>query len=353
MTQYLVQEIFNHSRDDSQPEVQGSNEYGLCTNSKQPSERRKQLDCTYRLPKSAKIQTDVLRDTAKAANAALKGCSQIGDNSVLCQPSHDMTIDQSTDSLLPEAQPLQKFAGDLLEISVEQAPQEGVQIQPAAYSCIMDNEPEHPLEVTHSNNSAMGDAACRQPVIALNESTKDIQNFRRSPSPSEAEQRETAVPVINGAASDTQTPPGSPLSHGTETLENASSRPAPSTPKCQIGIGFQSPLSDDQTVTPCTVLFTPTVCRETLSPLTEDNRTASPLTLSKKIISSPTTTGQQATRLSNAASTHINRESLIVQDGQTMLSFSPNGEAPTYIVLYTLIAMPPDVLLARPEPPVY
>jgi len=45
-----------------------------------------------------------------------------------------------------------------------------------------------------------------------------------------------------------------------------------------MGRAFQSPLSDDQTATPYTALFTPTVNGEVLlSPLTEDDRTPFPV----------------------------------------------------------------------------
>lgn len=97
-------------------------------------------------------------------------------------------------------------------------------------------------------------------------------------------------------------------------------------------------MSDDQTVTPNTALFTPTVNGDILSPLTEDDRTASPprkieMALPEGVASSPSSTGQQQTGLGNTASTqaqHVNGEQPIsVQDRQTMLPSSLLGEALT------------------------
>jgi len=130
----------------------------------------------------------------------------------------------------------------------------------------------------------------RQLSVALDKLTEDSETTVRPPSPSGAEQREIALPEIDGKASNDQATLAPSLLHGTE--------PAPplSTPVRQIGRGSQSPLSDDQT--PHTALFTPIVDREVLSPLTKGDRTASSLdkaeiALLERSPSSPPRTGQQ------------------------------------------------------------
>ena len=111
VAQYLVQEIHNHSRDDSQPEVQGSEELGLCTNSKRSSKRKKPSDRTYRLPKSSRTHLNIPRDGAEDSHGASSISSLVSDDSVTCQPvDDDMTINQSSDSLVTE-KPLTKMRG--------------------------------------------------------------------------------------------------------------------------------------------------------------------------------------------------------------------------------------------------
>ncbi|PMD63293.1 uncharacterized protein K444DRAFT_331502 [Hyaloscypha bicolor E] len=80
VAQYLVQEILNHSRDDSQPEVQGSKEFETSTTTKQSSKRRKQSDRSYRPPKSSRTQPEIPRDRAKDSNEASSINSQVGDD---------------------------------------------------------------------------------------------------------------------------------------------------------------------------------------------------------------------------------------------------------------------------------
>ena len=136
-------------------------------------------------------------------------------------------------------------------------------------------------------------------------------------------------------------PPSAPsLPHGTEPHEVTLRGPTASTPVRQIGGGFQSPLSDDQTATPQTALFTPIVNGEVFSPLTEDDRTASPpdkveMTLPESILPSPSSTGQQQTSLCNTASTQaqqVDGEQLLpTQDSQVMLPSSTFGAAPTLV----------------------
>jgi len=118
VTQYLVQEILKYSRDDSQPEVQG----------KRPS-RRKKRDLTYRLPKPSKAQAQahISRDGPGDSHEASGGSSQVGNDSVTCQPGHEgTTIDQSSDSPITE-KPLPECEEEIPEIIAEEVSQEGAQ----------------------------------------------------------------------------------------------------------------------------------------------------------------------------------------------------------------------------------
>lgn len=208
VAEYLVQEILNNSRNNSQPEAQGSKEIVSGTNSKRPSKRRRQLDHTYRRPRSSRPQPDI--SGPGDSDSAVEGRSLVGDDSVTCQPDlDDMTINQSSDSLMIDMhQPLQECEEDILEMSVEQALQEGVQGQSAAHRRTIDSEPMlHPSEATYSSDSAIVDSAHRRPSVVLNESTEGSQTH----SPSGAGQRETALSENNGKATDTQTPSAPPL----------------------------------------------------------------------------------------------------------------------------------------------
>jgi len=95
VAQYLVQEILNHSRDDSQPEVQGPKE--LATTTKRPSKRRKKLDPSYRCP--SQIQPDIPRERQPDLHEASSVYSQDGDEFVTCQSEHN---DMRNDSLVTE-----------------------------------------------------------------------------------------------------------------------------------------------------------------------------------------------------------------------------------------------------------
>jgi hypothetical protein len=143
------------------------------------------------------------------------------------------------------------------------------------------------------------------------------------------------LPEIDGNASNDQATPAPSLPHGTEPQQTTLPGPTPATPVRQIGRGFQSPLSDDQT--PHTALFTPTVDGKVLSPLTEGDRTTSPpdkveMTLPERIPPPSPGTGQQQASPCNTASTQaqqVDREQpLLTQDSQTMPPPSPPGEAP-------------------------
>jgi hypothetical protein len=175
----------------------------------------------------------------------------------------------------------------------------------------------------------------RQLSVTLDKPTEDSEITVRPPLPSRTEQQETALPEINGKALNDQATSAPSLPHRTELQEITLPGPTPSTPVQQIGRGFQSPLSDDQT--PYTALFTPIVNRKVLSPLTEDDRTASPpdkveMALPGRIPSSPSRTGQQRASPCSPAPTQVQQvdreQPLPTQDSQTMLPPSLPGEAP-------------------------
>jgi hypothetical protein len=146
-----------------------------------------------------------------------------------------------------------------------------------------------------NSDSAKTNSVHRQLLVALNKPTEDSEITIRPPLPSGAEQRETALLEIDRKASNDQAISAPSFPHGIEPQETTLLGLTPSTPERQIS-RFQSPLSDDQT--PHTALFTLIVDGEVLSPLTEGDRTASPLdkvemTLLERIPSSSSRIGQQ------------------------------------------------------------
>ena len=319
VAQYLVQEILKHSTDNSEPEVQGPVEHQSGINPTRPSRRRKRLDLTYRLPKSSKAQAHISRDGPGDSHAASGSSPLVGDGSVTCQPGHDdVTINQSSDSLVTE-KPLPECEGDIPEIVTEEVAQEGVQGQSSAHGrslpSIGSESALHQLKATCSSDSAK--------MITV-----------RPPLPSGAEQRGTALPEIDGNASNNQATSAPSFAHGTEPQQSTLPGPAPSTPVRQIGRGFQSPLSDDQT--PHTALFTPTVDGEVLSPLTEGGLPTSPpdkveMTLSERIPPPSPRMGQQTSpyNTASAQAQKVDREQpLPTQDSQTILPPSPPRVAP-------------------------
>ena len=209
VAQYLVQEILKHSRDDSEPEVQGPEEHqsGII-NPTRPSRRRKRLDLTYRLPKSSKAH--ISRDGPGDSHAASGSSPLVGDGSVTCQPGHDdVTINQSIDSLVTE-KPLPECEGDIPEIVAEEVPQEGVQGQSSAHGrslpSIGSESALHQLKATCNSDSAKTNAVHRQPSAALDKPTEDREITVRPPLPSGAEQRETALSETHGNTSNDQGP---------------------------------------------------------------------------------------------------------------------------------------------------
>ena len=341
MAQYIVQEILNHSRDESQPEVQGSKELGSGTNSKRLSKRRKSPDRAYRLPKSSRTQPDIPKDEAEDSDGASKGSSLVGDDSVTCQPGYDdMPITQSSDSFMTEKS-LPKSKENLFKIMAEDVSQE-LQCQSAAHACnipfVSSESVLHQLKATHSSNSGKRNAVYRQPSVALEKATKDSQTTIHLPSPSEAEQREISLPEINKKASDDQATLAISLPHRTEPQETTLPGPTPFTPVRQMSSGFQSPLSEDQTATPQTALFSPIINREEVpSPLTEHDQTASPpdkadIILLKRIPLSPSKTRQQQANSCNTTSTQVQQfdreQPLPTQDSPIILPPSSPKEAP-------------------------
>jgi hypothetical protein len=389
VAQHLAQEILKHLAKISHPEAQVSKARGSSINFPKSSKKRTQKDRTYQPPKPPAKQPTTCRDEAEDLDAVVKCRSMVGDDSFTDQPGHDnksinqsanshmtdtrplpeceeeisetvenvpqegvqdqftidnsapcqpnlekMSIDQNSGSLETEkTQPLQKCEEDIPMTVVEKFPQGGVQDQPVTSSHNTSTElaPDLP-KPTPSSNSAIGDEVYRQPSVAIDDSTENSQTTCLPSLPGEVEQRETALLEIDGKASEAQ---AICLPQNTGPHETTLSSPPLSTPVRQIDKRLQSPFSDDQTVTLNTTIFTPTVSRDVLSPLTEDDRTASPLERAKLALpgGNSITSVQQLTKLSNAAPTQtqqVNREQLLlVQDRETTVCSSPTGEVPT------------------------
>jgi hypothetical protein len=273
----------------------------------------------------------IYRDRPRDSHGASGSSSLVGNDSVTCQSRHDdITIGQSSKSLVTE-KPLPGSEEDIPEIVAEGVPQEGVQGQSAHGRSLLSIGSEsalHQLKATCSSDSAKMNPVRRQPSVALDKPTEDYVITVRPPLPSGAEQRETVLPEIDGNTSNDQATSAPSLPHGTEPQQTTLLGPTPSTPVRQISRGSQSPLSDDQTLH--TALFTPTVDGVVLSPLTEDDRTASPpdkveMTL-QRIPSPPSRTGQQLASLRNTAPAQAEQvdgeHTLPTQDSQTMLASS-------------------------------
>lgn len=174
MAQYLVQEILNYSKDDSQPEVQGSKEIEISTTTKRSSKRRKQSDRSYQLPKSSRTQPDIPRDGAEDSHEASSVSSQLRDELVTCPSGHD----QSSDSLVTD-QPLLKCEGDIPKIITEEVPQEevvpqeGVQGHSRTLPSIGSESALAQLKATCSSDKR--DAVHKQPSATLDKAIEDTQ----------------------------------------------------------------------------------------------------------------------------------------------------------------------------------
>lgn len=345
VAQYLVQEILNHLKDDSQPEIQGSQVLETSTNAKRSSKRRKPSDRSYRPLKSFKTQSDIPKNETEDSHEPSIVRSQVGDELITCQSNHgDVTINQSSDSLMTN-QPLSKFEEEILKIIAEKVSQKGIVpqeevmpqegLQGRNLPSVGNGSALHQLKATYSSNKR--NAVHKQPSASLGKPTEDTQTTI-SPLPSGVEPREIALLEIDGNAPDAQASSAPSSAHETEPKETALLDPTPSTLIRHIDRRFQSPLSDDQTATLQTALFTPIVNREAFSPLTEDDRTASSLdkvemTLPKGIPSSPSSIRQHQTSLCNITSAQARQvdgeQPLPAHDSQAMLLSSPLEEAPT------------------------
>ncbi|TVY15624.1 hypothetical protein LARI1_G009016 [Lachnellula arida] len=332
VAQYLVQEILKHSNG-SEPEVQSSKENWSSTGLKNTLRTRKRLDPTYRGPKSSWIQADIHRHVSEDADGASDSFSLANDSSAMHQTGHDgMTIRQSSESLIIK-ESIPECEGGLPEIFVENIFQEGVQASAHGppISTISSESVMHQLKAMYSSGTATRNAVR---IVVPDESTQDGRTIRPS-SPSEVEQQETALPEIDGEASGNQAAP-TPFSP-CEIVPQETTLPESAlfTPVQQVGRGFQSPISEDQSATPHTVLFSPIGNGEVLSPLTEDGRSASSLdkvetTLLERALASPSRTGPQ--HAYNAAPTRaqeFKEERILVTDNHTMVSISPPREVPT------------------------
>lgn len=208
----------------------------------------------------------------------------------------------------PKVQSLQRSKEYIPETIVEKenVPQEGVQDQPTTDGHTTCTEVAQNLpKPMYSSDNAIRNEAQGQLSVAIDDVTENSQTTCLTSLPSETEQRGTTLPEIDEKASDAQhssaTSPPSP-----EPYETTLFAPTPSTPVQQTGQQLQSPFSDDQTITPNTTIFTPTVNGGYLSPLTENGRaTSSPeqaaITLLDGITSPLSYTGYQQTKLSNTA----------------------------------------------------
>ncbi|CZR68400.1 uncharacterized protein PAC_18299 [Phialocephala subalpina] len=224
VAQYLVQEILNHAKDDSQAEVQGSEELETSTTTKRSSKRRKQSD--YRLPKSSRTQPDIPRDGAEDSHEASSVSSQVGDELVTCQSGHDDPRDGPTPSEMRGRHSQDHCRGS----------SSGRSARPVlAYGCTLPSMSSesalHQLKATYSSDGVNRNAIHRQPSATLDQPTEDIQTTVSPPSPSAPELRDTALPEIDGKASDAQAPSAPSLPHVAEPHETTLPDPTPSTPE--------------------------------------------------------------------------------------------------------------------------
>jgi hypothetical protein len=132
----------------------------------------------------------IYKDGTEDLHKASSSSSLVGDDSVTCQPGHDdMTINQSSDSLVIEK--------PLLKIVAKKVLQKGVQGQSSAHGrsllLISSKSALHQLKAMCSSNSAKMNSVHKQLLVALDKLTKDSEITVRAPLPSGAEQRETST----------------------------------------------------------------------------------------------------------------------------------------------------------------
>ena len=340
MAEYLVREILNHPNDNCQPEAQGSQELETCTIIKKPK-GRKQPDRSYRLPKSSPSQPDTPEDGDMVPPEAASVSPELGDELVPCQPdADDETMNERSDSLVTD-QSIAKREGEIPQIAAESGSQGRVEedcpIYDRAVSPIATESTLHQLQATYTNGGLKRNAVHRQLSVALDQATTDIQTTSRASSPNVLGPGEPTLPEIDGKGSDAQASSDPTSPQVVEPHETLLQDPAPSTPVGKLSRRPQSPISDDQTATPQTTLFTPIVKRRVLSPLTEYDWTASPPdkveTTLPEGLPSPSSTGQQQIGQCSTASIEaqqVDREqSLATQDSPAILPPSASDQTPT------------------------
>ena len=331
VAQYLAQEILKQLRDDSEAEVQASKEVV----SVKPSSKRKQSDRTYQPPKSCRVQPDIPVE-APSVN------SVVNDRSITCRPRDNNKINQSSDSLVTE-KPVLKCEGGIPRIIAEETPQDGLQVQSTTG--------DHTVSLMCSGSAPNQLKANKNAIYKQPPATLENQTTVSPPSPSEEEQPETALSDMDGKTSGNQAT-SAPSPNEMEPQETTLPDPTPSTPVQQIDRGFQSPLSDDQTITD-TALFTPILSGEVLSPVTEYDLTASPR---KELARIPLSfrSGKQAIPC-NTASAQTQQvdgeQSLLMQNNLIMLSPSLPKEAPSLAEMVAKSVHLIHQMSKRPEVP--
>ncbi|KAL5318079.1 hypothetical protein ACEPPN_015183 [Leptodophora sp. 'Broadleaf-Isolate-01'] len=341
VAEYLVREILNHPNGDFPPEAQGSQELETSTTIKRPK-GRKQPDRSYRPSKTSRIQPDTHRDGDEVPHDASSVSSQVGDELGTCQSDDDddIAINQGSESLVTD-QTIPKFEGEIPRITTKGIPQGGVEddslVHGRTLPPIANESTLLQLQATCTNDGLKRNVVHRQPSVALDEAATDIRTTNRPSSPNAMEPREPALSEIDEKGSDAQASSDTSSPQVVEPHATLLPDPIPSTPVGKLSRRSQSPISDDQTATPQTALFTPTVNGGVLSPLTEDDWTASPpdkveMTLLEGL-PSPSSTGQQQLSLCSTASIEgqqVDREqSLPTQDSPAILPPSSLDQAPT------------------------
>ncbi|KAH9204401.1 hypothetical protein DL95DRAFT_471525 [Leptodontidium sp. 2 PMI_412] len=247
VAKYLIQEILNHPKDNFQP-------------------------------KSSRTQPDTPGDGDEVSHDTSSVNSQVGDELGTCQSddNNNIAINQRSKSLVTD-QAIPKFEEEIPQITAEGVPQGRVEDDSHVYGRtlppIANESTLLQLQATYTNDGLKRNVVHRQPSVALDEATTDIQTTDRPSSPNAMEPREPALSEIDEKGSDA---PSNTSPHVPELHENTLPDPTPSIPVGKMSRGFQSPISNDQTATAQTALFTPIVNGGVLSPLTEDNWTASP-----------------------------------------------------------------------------
>jgi len=202
VAQYLVQEILNHSRDDSQLEVQDSKEFETSTTTKQSSKRRKEQDRSYRLPKSSRIQSNP-RNGDEVLDESPSVSSQVGEKLVTCQSRDDRTFNRRSESLVID-QVIPKFDKEIPQINAEKVPQGGAENDsPVHGGTLPPNQATvHQVQAKSTNDGFKRNLVHKQSSIALDQANTDDQNTSRPSSSNAMELGNPAPPEIDGKGSD-------------------------------------------------------------------------------------------------------------------------------------------------------